>query len=90
MVELAGNRVMYLKRVVGFPGETVEFREGKLYIDGKPLDEPYVNGPCDWELPVRQVDPGFVYVAGDNRAMPIDAHQFGSVLRKKINGGPLW
>jgi len=34
----------YIKRVIGLPGETVEAREGKVFIDGKPVDEPYIHG----------------------------------------------
>src|ERR687884_2260827 len=33
----------FIKRVIGLPGETIEVREKKVYIDGKPLDEPYVH-----------------------------------------------
>ena len=37
------NNIYFLKRIVGLPGETVSFRNGKLFIDGKELDEPYVK-----------------------------------------------
>lgn len=84
------DRIMYLKRVVGLPGETVEFRDGKLYINGKPLDEPYVKYPCDWKLEPRQVDSGYYYVVGDNRSQPIRQHKFGKVSRRRIIGAPLW
>lgn len=90
MVGLAGRRVMYLKRVVGCAGDTVEFRDGRLRVNGMPVREPYVLGPCDWALPPRLVPPGQVYVVGDNRAMPMDEHTFGSVSLERIEGGPPW
>lgn len=90
MVRFAGHRVMLLKRVVALAGETVAFADGKLLIDGKPLDEPYVKTDCDWELPPRVVPPGHVYVIGDNRGVPMDAHVFGSVAIDRIVGEPLW
>ena len=37
----------YIKRIIGLPGETVEGRNGLVYIDGKPLTEPYVTAPID-------------------------------------------
>ena len=45
LVRFAGNRVMLLKRVVALEGETVEFRGGKLFVDGVEVDEPYVRYP---------------------------------------------
>ncbi len=89
-VELGGQRVMYLKRVVALSGETVEFRDGTLYIDGRPKEEPWVKKPCDWNMPSRTVKPGHLYVVGDNRSMDIGSHSFGQVRKKKIAGGPLW
>lgn len=89
-VRLAGEKVVLLKRVVALPGEEVSFREGVLYVDGRPLEEPYVMGPCDWDLPPRRVEAGKVYVVGDNRSMPMEQHDFGQVLRRRILGAPLW
>jgi len=90
MVGLVGRRVMYLKRVVACAGDTVEFRGGELWVNGKRVPEPYVSGPCDWRLAARSVPAGHVYVVGDNRAMPIDEHTFGSVSLENIEGGPPW
>ena len=90
MVRMAGNRVMYLKRLVAFAGETVAFEDGKLLVDGEPLDEPYVKGVCDWNLPPSVVPPGQVYVVGDNRTMSLEEHLFGKTDRNRIVGGPLW
>lgn len=90
MLRMAGQEVMLLKRILAFPGETVEFRKGKLYVNGAPVDEPYVKSPCDWELSPRTVDEGKVYVIGDNRGMSIDGHKFGQTEIKRIAGKPLW
>ncbi len=82
------NRVYYLKRVVAVAGDVVEFRRGVLYVNGKPQYEPYVRYVSDWELPPRKVEPGHVYVVGDNRSMPLEEHQFGQVSLGKIIGAP--
>ncbi len=84
------DKVMYLKRIVGLPGETVEFRDGKLFINDAELEEPYVKYPCNWNLPPRQVDNGYYYVVGDNRSQPQRQHRFGQVSRRRIIGAPLW
>jgi signal peptidase I len=82
----AGEHVMLLKRVVGLPGERVGFRNGRLHVDGRPLDEPYVKSPCDWEEPERVLGPGEYYVVGDNRAMPREDHVHGIAERWRIVG----
>jgi signal peptidase I len=89
-VRLAGDRVVYLKRIVALAGDKVEFREGTLMVNGSPLDEPYVQGPCTWNLPEREVEGGQVYVVGDNRAMPMEGHDFGQTSSRRLVGGPLW
>ncbi len=89
-IRLAGSRVMLLKRVVASEGEQVEFREGRLLVDGRELEEPYVCYPCHWNLSPRQVEKGCVYVVGDNRNMPIENHHFGQTSKDRIVGVPLW
>jgi len=89
-VRLAGARVMYLKRIVAMEGETVEFRAGALLVDGVELDEPYVQLPCNWNMPQVEVKQGFVYLIGDNRSVPMDVHIFGQTEVERIEGGPLW
>lgn len=84
------DKVMYLKRIVGLPGETVEFRNGKLLINGTEFIEPYVKYPCNWNLPPRKVDDNYYYVVGDNRSQPQQQHRFGQVSRRRIIGAPLW
>ena len=81
---------MLLKRVVAREGEQVEFRGGRLFVDGKEMEEFYVRLPCNWNLPSRRVEEDCVYVVGDNRSMPIEDHHFGQTSKIRIMGGPLW
>jgi len=83
---LAGEHVMYMKRIVGLPGETVAFRQGRLYINGQPLNEPYVKLPGNWEHEPEQVGPDQYYVVGDNREMPWHDHTKGRPTRDLIVG----
>jgi signal peptidase I len=89
-IRFAGRKVMLLKRIVALEDEQVEFRNGKLFIDGKEIKEPYVRYPCDWNLPSRRVEKDCIYVVGDNRGMPIEDHHFGQTSTDRIIGGPLW
>jgi signal peptidase I len=89
-VRLAGRRVVLLKRVVALAGQTVAFVGGVLYVDGTPADEPYLQTPCAWDLERRTVEPGCVYVVGDNRDMPIEQHDFGQTPVTRILGKPIW
>lgn len=82
-----GDRVMLLKRIVALENETVEFRNGVLYVNGKPVEEPYVLlNQGKWDLAPRKVSPGCVYVVGDNRSMPIEQHKFGEIRKSRIQG----
>jgi signal peptidase I len=65
----ATPEVDLIKRVIGLPGEMVEFRDGRTYIDGRQLTEPYVNRLYllrDTHPPVV-VPPGHYFVMGDHR-----------------------
>jgi signal peptidase I len=83
---LAGENMMYMKRIVGLPGETVAFHKGRLYINGEPLDEPYVKLPGNWEREPEEVGPDQYYVVGDNRDMPWEGHVQGRARRDLIVG----
>lgn len=78
--------IMYLKRVIGLPGETVEFANGQVLINGQPLEEPYEKLDCDWTLPPVKLGPDEYFVVGDNRSMPAEYHKFGKVERDHIVG----
>jgi signal peptidase I len=81
--------VLYLKRVIGLPGETISFVNGRVSVNGRPLEEPYEKGPCDWNVSPVKVDPDKYYVVGDNRSMPQEDHFFGQAERSHIVGRAL-
>lgn len=89
-IRFAGQRVMLLKRIIGLPGETIEFRNGALFINGEWIQEPYIRTPSEWNLAPRKVEPGKVYVVGDNRTVALDRHQMGQVEVGRIMGSVLW
>lgn len=76
-----------VKRVIGLPGETVEMRNGAVFIDGKKLDEPYLtNGPDNWTMARTVVPEGQYFVLGDNRRVSNDSRYFGPVPFETVIG----
>jgi len=90
LISFVRGRAMFLKRVVAVAGDTVRFRDGRLFLNGEETDEPYVVDSYDWTLPARKIEAGHIYVVGDNRNMPIGNHSFGSASVKRVKGAPLW
>ena len=86
----AGFNTFLLKRVLAFPGETVEMHNGVLYVNGKALDEPYVKNGCNWNMSVREVPKGKIFVLGDNRSMPMHNHMGGLIDQSRLAGVPIW
>ena len=76
-----------IKRVIGLPGETIEGRNGTIFINNKPLDEPYL--PPDVrsrDFPPSKVPPAKVWVLGDNRQDSRDSTFFGPITENSIVG----
>jgi signal peptidase I len=67
----------FIKRVIGLPGETVELRDGRLFVDGARIHQPYLKGAVDTRDygPVR-VPGGALFVLGDYRLNSNDS-RFG-------------
>jgi signal peptidase I len=87
-VQKCGEGGTFVKRLIGLPGETVNEKNGQIYIDGRKLNEPYIKpgyrdtltqGP--WH-----VDKGQYFFMGDNRAQSCDSRQWGSVPRGNLIG----
>jgi len=85
-IRFSGTSVMLCKRIIGLPGESVEFARGRVLINGRLLDEPYVKYPCDWNHDPVRLGLSQYYVVGDNRSMPADLHEHGAVERERIVG----
>lgn len=78
--------VDFVKRVVGLPGDHVELRDGKLYVNGSAI-------PCEWDwiadhedMPSVLVPDGNYFVLGDNRPISCDSREFGLVAQELLKG----
>ena len=92
----------FIKRVIGLPGETLELKNKKVYIDGKPLDEPYVHflvppdgeDTGDFDVRVRYgpvtVPEAHYFMMGDNRDNSQDSRYWGFMPADYIKGKALF
>lgn len=78
-----------IKRIVAVGGDTVDIKDGKLWLNGKPQDEPYTHGKPTLKGTVPMpltVPPGYVFLMGDNRTDSQDARYFGPQPATVIEG----
>ncbi len=73
-----------IKRVIGLPGETIEYKDNQLYVNGKKVKENYGSEKTD-DFKVK-VSKDSYFVLGDNRTNSLDSRYFGAFKRKKILG----
>lgn len=86
-----GSGQSYVKRVIGLPGETVSAVDNTVYINGYPINEPYVHTVTEdfnlYQITGLEIIPeGYVFVLGDNRPYSADSRQFGLVDQTAIKG----
>jgi signal peptidase I len=87
-----GDHGLSVKRIIAVPGESVLFKEGKVYVDGKKLNEPYL-APDTLTFTYSQNKEQFItcgkdqyFVLGDNRLRSIDSRAYGAVSREGVLG----
>lgn len=92
------EQVNYVKRVIALPGETIDIRDGKVYINGKLLIEPYLTEGTMTTVPTNSFDleaqvqypytipEGQYFVMGDNRPESKDSRYIGAVSKSRIRG----
>lgn len=90
----------YIKRVIGLPGDRIEYKNDKLYINGKYYKEPYLDkykkevtdGPLTQDFTLKEiigrdtVPKGEIFVLGDNRRFSKDSRHIGTIKMDKIVG----
>lgn len=86
VVDSSGQNEMLIKRVVGLPGETVEVRDGWVFINGERLEEPWPVKPGGGHYGPSTIPPLHVFVLGDNRGASNDSRNFGPVPIEDIVG----
>ena len=76
------GRDFYIKRIIGVPGDKIEFNRGVVVVNGTPLIEPYVERPLLWWLRPVHLGANDYFVMGDNRT----SSTLGAVTKAKIVG----
>jgi signal peptidase I len=79
----------YFKRIIGLPNETIEIKNGVVFVDEKPLDEPYVDATMNegmTNMPPRKIESDAYFVIGDNRDNSSDSRIWGTVHKDLVQG----
>lgn len=87
------NTADFIKRVIGLPGETIMVRGGKVYINGKEMQESYLSSSVFTseksflrEGVVYTIPPDYFMLFGDNRSYSSDSREFGPISRRAVVG----
>lgn len=75
-----------IKRIIGLPGETIEYKEGKLYINGKSIKDPYYKNENTKDFENIKIPKNHYFVMGDNRSDSIDSRIIGTINKENILG----
>lgn len=76
----------FIKRIIGTPGDSVQVKDGAVYLNDQPLQEDYIAELPAYQMGEVQVPPGQVFVMGDNRNNSNDSHVWGFLPEQNIIG----
>lgn len=76
----------FIKRIVAVAGDRIRIDGGQLFVNGEPVDEPYVLNKDQTNMPEQVIPPGHIFVLGDNRINSEDSRSFGSVSLNLVVG----
>jgi signal peptidase I len=79
-------RAVFIKRVIGLPGDKIRIDRGQVYVNGNELEEPYVQHADGRSFQEVSVPNGTVFVLGDNRSQSEDSRIFGPVPDDRLIG----
>lgn len=82
----ANKKDDYIKRVIGLPGEKLEYKDGQLYINDQPIKEPYLTDTHTSDIKPIVIPEDTIYVLGDNRLNSTDSRVIGPIPSEKIVG----
>jgi len=80
------KHVDYIKRIIALPGDTVEVKNGAVYVNGSKLNEPYINSSPAYTTKEQEIPANSYFVLGDNRNRSNDSHSGWVVPRQNIVG----
>ena len=81
------NKVLYVKRVIGLPGDKIEIRDGRLYRNDELIAEDYLKEQCiNRDFGPVVVEEGHLFFMGDNRNNSKDSRVFGQIPREQVAG----
>lgn len=76
----------FIKRIIAGPGDTVQVRNGQIWVNGHIIDEPYLQDHPSYTLPLQTIPADNYFVLGDNRNNSSDSHVWGVVPKENIIG----
>nr|WP_278253076.1 signal peptidase I [Enterococcus sp. 665A] len=80
---------LYLKRVIGLPEERIDYQNGCLFVNGRPIKDTFAEQTEDFvwtQITSKPIPKGYYFVLGDNRMISKDSRSFGLVSEKQILG----